>query len=264
MELPFAVDASTMVPKPDGSSSTASSLVTASSQGSLVPAEQPLHPHSVGTDHHHAMGEYRAPTAPMHHQEPPDTASHHSSITSTTGVALKAAGNRVSSVLSNFGFNRSSTSRGSVVGETFHHPPAAQNQQQQQQQYDNTEVIDFAYINVTDEDEVDIWLDDRNNTAQYALSHYSENSKDDSAAATGRTDILAVLLQQDENGRLVDLTEHANEAAASADAAKKEGNLQEALDRHTESAKFFHEAAELVKEHDGECKEMALRSFFFV
>jgi hypothetical protein len=94
---------------------------------------------------------------------------------------------------------------------------------------------------------VDVWLDDGNHTSQYA-AEFSEEEE----AAQGRTDVLAILLQQQDQGRLVEYTEKANQAMAHADGAKKDGRLQEALDRHTEAAKLFHEAAVLVKEHDGE------------
>jgi len=281
MELPFAVDASTMMPKPDESSSTASSLVTSSSQGSLIPAEQPQHLQQQQHHHHHHQGSehphyhdhhqphpppptnvaYRTQSAAtpihqQHHHHQPDAPL---SSFANTGVALKAAGSKVSSVLMNFGFNRNSNNNRSdeiplhsATHQAMNPPP-----QQHQQQYDNQETtIDFAYINVTDEDEVDIWLDDRNHNTSHSstavVGEGDHDSNDETGAnnSRGRTDVLAVLLQQQE-GRLVEYTENANQAAAQADAAKKVGNLQEALNRHTESARLFHEAAVLVKEHDG-------------
>ena len=129
----------------------------------------------------------------------------------------------------------------------------------------NTEVIDFAVINVTDEDEVDIWLDDHNNTAQYSKalrsssggSDHPHDDNDDDPEHRRRTDILAVLLQQSPSssggGTLVDVTEQANAAAADAVASKRQGHLPRALERHTESARLFHEAAVLVRGHDGAC-----------
>ena len=254
MELPFAVDASTMMPKPDGSSSTASSLVTSSSQGSLIPSEHP---------HHHAGSEQQPTHHYLSHPPPPKNVAYRTEATpvplhqpqqnptdvslsafATTGDALKAAGSKVSSVLMNFGFHRSSGGARSGGGnETSIHSTA--HKYQQEHQHEET-TIDFAYINVTDEDEVDIWLDDGNHTAFSATTNADEDETNQ-----GGTDVLAILLQQEDQGRLVEYTENANHAAVQADTAKKLGNLQEALDRHADAAKFFHEAAVLVKDHDG-------------
>ena len=160
----------------------------------------------------------------------------------------------------NFGFHRNSSgSRPTGVSETAQNHSNAHQQQYQHQHPHEETTIDFAYINVTDEDEVDVWLDDRNTTAQYAAEYPEEEE-----AAQGRTDVLAILLQQEDQGRLVEYTEKANQAVALADGAKKDGRLQEALDRHTEAAKLFHEAAVLVKEHDGECARACVFFTFII
>ena len=264
MELPFAVDASTMIPNPDGSSSTASSLMTSSSQGSLIPSEHQNHHTGSEQQQQPLRHQYHpqllppanvayhpnASAAPLH--QPQQLQQHPQDVSFTfanTGGALKAASSKVTSVLMNFGFHRNSSgSRPADVSETAQNHSNAHQQQYQHQHPHEETTIDFAYINVTDEDEVDVWLDDRNTTAQYAAEYPEEEE-----AAQGRTDVLAILLQQEDQGRLVEYTEKANQAVALADGAKKDGRLQEALDRHTEAAKLFHEAAVLVKEHDGEC-----------
>lgn len=161
-----------------------------------------------------------------------------------------------------------------------HHPQQRQQQQlQQEPQHDNEETtIDFAYINVTDEDEVDIWLDDssRNNhnhnaaqsSSASALDDHEDGGDDEKCARTA--DVLAVLLQSQRQqqqsphqGRLslVECTERANAAAVQAHDAKQDGRLQEALDRHTEAAQLFHEAAVRVKECDGACRAFVYHYF---
>jgi hypothetical protein len=212
---------------------------------------------------------------------------------SSFGVdALKSAGSRVSSVLSHFGYNRNNTSSVPQVnhsrpsGDPVVHrstpnsslPPqqdiAPQNTSQvttsrsviQQNDHPDTEAIEFAYINVTDEDEVDIWLDD-NHPYSYGGGPATQNTSEGESSPLdgGRADILAVLLRSDMSlasqttTQLVSWTEQANTAAAAAVTAKRQGHLQEALDRHSDAAKLFHEAAHLVQEHDGKkvhCPEM--------
>jgi hypothetical protein len=206
---------------------------------------------------------------------------------SSFGVdALKSAGSRVSSVLSHFGYNRSNTSS---VPQANHSRPsgdpvvhrstpnsslpssmpqedlAPHNTSQlttsrsviQQNDHPDTVAIEFAYINVTDEDEVDIWLDDNH---PYSFGAQNTSEGESSPPDGGRADILAVLLRSDVSlasqtnsttTQLVSWTEQANTAAAAAVTAKRQGHLQEALDRHSDAAKLFHEAAHLVQEHDG-------------
>jgi hypothetical protein len=349
MELPFAVDATT------SSDNDASSLVTASSQGSLVPADDILNLSQIG-QHHHGTGEdtdeaivssfsmlqtgpHSIPSSsipdannnhlsrppPPPHQPlaqplfhptivdlPPSPSPHGTSAmppvqhasnftigvdgaaattSSSFGVdALKSAGSRVSSVLSHFGYNRSSTT-GSTVPQANHSRPsgdpvvhrstpnsslpssipqhdlAPQNTSQlttsrpviQQNEHPDTEAVEFAYINVTDEDEVDIWLDD-NHPYSYGGGPVAHNTSEGESSPPdgGRADILAVLLRGDVSlasqttTQLVSWTEQANIAAAAAVTAKRQGHLQVALDRHADAAKLFHEAAHLVQEHDGQ------------
>lgn len=274
MELPFAVDASVISSMQVGeSSSNASSLVTASSQGSFAPMSEHEHDHdhNLHLRQHEELFHDAIPTEATYKEQPSNTTSQQdprdgtfvpsmNSSTSTStlvgtsiaGEALKAAGSRVSSVLSNFGFiNRSIHS----IDNSTEIPRKVQRQNLKNHhpeiQDNNTDVIEFAYdyINVIDEDEVDIWLDDHNNTAKYSNSI---NDASDPEEDMGRTDILAVLIHQQELGRLVEYTESANMVAADAEEAKAQGNLQEALDRHTEAAKLFHEAALIVQERDGE------------
>lgn len=311
MELPFAVDAA---PTDD-----ASSLVTASSQGSLVPADdlnlsqqheeggvfsvqtEPLTPPrregplQAEQQHLEPASNFRPTIAELPPPAPPTIATQAaaplpSSISTgaSLGVdALKSAGSRVSSVLSHFGYIRStsgqqhnnSISLNSNRHSTTNSALSASGQRAPTttttttttaaaiQEHPDTEAIDYAYINVTDEDEVDIWLDD-NNTQYYNNNNNNYGEGDAAAAAAasdtrGRADILTLLLQQGDatsssdtnntNGaeQLVAWTEQANDAAARAVTAKKEGNLQDALDRHSDAAKLFHEAAVLVRERDG-------------
>lgn len=134
------------------------------------------------------------------------------------------------------------------------------------QEHPDTEAIDFAYINVTDEDEVDVWLDE-NHHHHSRSTQQQQNGLYDSSETTGddsrrrHVDILTILLeadrlnspQDDSNNaaQLVSLSEQANAAAARAGAAKRQGRLQDALDRHSDAAKFFHEAARIAQDQDG-------------
>ena len=306
MELPFAVDASLSATAADGNDS--SSLMTASSQGSLVPADDgqlPLHLQQQQQQQQSVFTTTCEPISPpttISGREPepqqqqqttmrsvlpePPPLSTNTSTTSMGVDVLRSAGSRVSSVLSHFGYNRSSQQNNNNIAQNKpqqpqpHHPPTAVSQNPRGLtvggdgtttttiiEHPDTEAIDFAYINVTDEDEVDIWLDDDNTPYQYSKHN------PDSVAAAGdstldttyrRADILTVLIAatadsttHDDDAsslsaeQLIAWTEQANDAAARAVTAKKEGNVQEALDRHTAAAKLFHEAAVLVREHDG-------------
>jgi hypothetical protein len=204
-------------------------------------------------------------------------------ISLLSGVdALKSAGSRVTSVLSHFGYglgnNTTSTSIQTGATRAAPSPMDSVTTHHINPRSDVIEVppeeatIDFAYINVTDEDEVDIWLDDRhsntNRLENTSLNRsYYENF--DSVYESQRPDILTVLLandvspptslnNDDQNApilsiseQLVDLTEKANKASAKAVEARKNGNLQAALDRHSDAAKLFHQAALLIRDQDG-------------
>jgi hypothetical protein len=123
-----------------------------------------------------------------------------------------------------------------------------------------TETIDFmdTYVNVceTDADEVDIIL------AGGDPGIASNNPAADQEQGL-RGDILTILLSgplhldanpEDGGGggeTIVTQCEDANRATARAAQAKKDGNLQEALDAHTQAAKLFREAAIHIGEGNG-------------
>ena len=209
MELPFAVEASDKRSQLQQSVTDSSSLVTASSQGSLIETDtyDPILPPKQNPPEHVNIL-----------SEPPVS----NAVTSTNNNSV---GSRVTSALSHFGGNPSSHER----------IPNEENE---------TETIDFTYVNVweTDEDEVDIIIAGCDPT----------NSQEEVPSR----DILSVLLsgnaqQNGESERIVAFSEEANQAAARASQAKKEGNLQEALDAHTAAAKLFQQTALMLKELDG-------------
>jgi len=243
MELPFAVDAS--LPKAEDGCDDASSLVTASSQCSLVPADEHLNLSADSTSHLPPASPLANKTQEQHAQRVIAPVAD-----SLSNERQSSGGSRMSSVISHFVYgNRNSAGQTSTKTTTGAQTNAAAQELQQKTQQSETEVIDFAYVNVTDEDEVDIWLDD--NLAQYSLAEDGENE----SGVGRRADILTVLLAKHAEGetdQLINTIEQANQVCLKAATAKKEGNLQEALDRHTEAAKLFHEAALVVKERD--CK----------
>lgn len=107
-----------------------------------------------------------------------------------------------------------------------------------------TETIDFTYVNICDEDEIDIVLADE----QY--------DEEDGPSQAHRGDILTILLSGGASDdahvpKVVEWMEQANQAAAAATDAKKDGNLQTALDSHAASAKLFRNAAAVLKEQNG-------------
>jgi len=124
---------------------------------------------------------------------------------------------------------------------------------------------DFTYVNVceTDEDEVDILITGGVNGDVAPSARHAEVS---------RGDILAVLLSgriHEEGGeyrddghdasdvektrstRILALTEKANRLATEAARFKMDGNMQKALDAHVASAKCFRDASLLVKDSNG-------------
>jgi hypothetical protein len=213
--------------------------------------------------------------------------------------ALKSAGNRVTSVLSNLGYNLGINSNTGTVGTatirtsntTMSTPISISNHHYEPPINETTvtnitaagttsvndEAIDFAYINVTDEDEVDVWLDDSHakayrNSMGVATSQLGNENVDRNHDVVRRGNILAVLLANDNSvpsnvegdrintsessitnhsERLFLLTEKANEMSAQAVNGRKNGDLQLALDRHSDSSKLFHQAALHVRDHDG-------------
>jgi hypothetical protein len=207
--------------------------------------------------------------------------------------ALKSAGSRVSSVLSHFGYslgnnsttttirtsNTTTTTPITITKQHYDPPSDSSTQQKNPNSAATTTVqeeatIDFAYINVTDEDEVDIWLDDSHANAyrynkENSTFHGGTDDGLESLNGAHRPDILSVLLAHDTSSpvttnegianissvsygdQLVQLTEQANEATANAAIARKNGNLQAALDRHSDAAKLYHQAAVHVRDRDG-------------
>lgn len=109
---------------------------------------------------------------------------------------------------------------------------------------------EFAYINVTDEDEVDIWMEDTSpiTGGQTVSSSSNEERK-------SHDDVLSLLwtaAQTTDAESLVVLTEKGHEASKQAVAAQAQGNLKRALEKHGEAAQYFLEAAQRVrKNHDG-------------
>lgn len=103
------------------------------------------------------------------------------------------------------------------------------------------ETIEFAYINITDEDEVDVWLD--GDTLGNASVHEEQPAKGD---------ILTILLEDRmQKNPLLSQTEPAYQASQDAITAQQNGDLQSALDCHTNAANLFHEAAVLARDRDG-------------
>ena len=324
-QFPFAVDSDSS-PIVASAGDDASSLVTASSQGSFVPTSEDDVMNSSSNqqiddednvavfanltpDAHHAMlppistmtpptpslefnatiVELPPPTNPELLHRPtlsvvstPSTTSMGGGATATTtsllsGVdALKSAGSRVTSVLSHFGYtlgNHTTSTTVKTGGTVAASTPLDTGNQHKNHNLDSIEAqpdeatIDFAYINVTDEDEVDIWLDESHSNTDRLENTSMNFGFPDSANGSHRADILAVLLasdfapqatSEDENApvlskceQLVELTEKANEATAKAGMARKYGNLQNALDRHSDAAKLFHQAALLIRDQDG-------------
>jgi hypothetical protein len=332
-QFPFAVDSDSS-PIVAAAGDDASSLVTASSQGSFVPTSEDDGLHSSSnqqiddednvaafanltpdTEHspHIPMIAFSPPTPSVSfnativdlppptnpessHRPIPATVSTQSAATSgigggatsstTTSLlsgvdALKSAGSRVTSVLSHFGCSLGNSTATTALRNsgTAATSPLAEDVATQHESSSLRAVetlpeeatIDFAYVNVSDEDEVDIWLDDSHSNAG-RLENSSVNrgfyGSFDSVNGSHRADILTILLASDvsppispndDNNtavlsiseQLVDLTEKANEASAKAVASRKNGNLQAALDRHADAAKLFHQAALLTHEQDG-------------
>jgi hypothetical protein len=161
-------------------------------------------------------------------------------------------GSRISSVWSQFGATVSGASSASNT-----RPDAREDARK-------TETIDFmdTYVNVceTDADEVDIIL------AGGDPGIANPNPANQEQGLRG--DILTILLsgplhldadQDDDGGEtIVTQCEDANRATARASQAKKDGNLQEALDAHTQAAKLFREAAIHIGEGNGTLRYIVL------
>lgn len=202
--------------------------------------------------------------------------------------ALKSAGSRVTSVLSNLGYNlginsgtnttvatssaptiRSSNTTSTIVAPVSkqHYEPPTDNSTPKLANIEEA-ANDFAYINVTDEDEVDVWLDENHASTNRddATLHGNSNNAD----TIHRGNVLAILLANDTSPpislhdtaaasrpsltpgeELVHFTEQANTMTSQAVQARKNGNLQMALDRHSDAAKLYHQAALQIRDKDG-------------
>ena len=293
MELPFAVEASSdlssipltpsNVTAESNNEDDAGSLVTASSQGSLVQSQSTEYDQMLSTNQHsntpsNLSPQTPSPKQPSHHPRlvenrgsglKPSSYSiassssrtaatappphHHEQATtvdpkpSTFSSSLVATGSRVASVLSHL----TTTAATSLSGTADQQQERTLDQQKQQRPLETVDF--FTYVNVweTDADEVDILLPS------------STNNPLETRANQETGDILTLLMNrvgsndnigesQDEDvARLVDLLEQANQTAHMASLAKQEGNLQQALDYHTRTAKIFHQAALLAKPSHG-------------
>lgn len=156
-------------------------------------------------------------------------------------------GSRISSAWSQFGATVSGVSGASSASNARPDPRT-------------TETIDFmdTYVNVceTDADEVDIILAG----GDPGIANINNPAADQEQGLRG--DILTILLsgplqlhsdQEDgvDGESIVTQCEDANRATARAAQAKKDGNLQEALDAHTQAAKLFREAAIHIGDGNG-------------
>jgi hypothetical protein len=166
---------------------------------------------------------------------------------SNSNTPVPTTGSRISSVWSQFG---------ATVSNVSNARPDPR----------KTETIDFmdTYVNVceTDADEVDIILAGGD---PGIANHYNPAATDQEQGLRG--DILTILLSgplhldadsEDGGGggggggeTIVTQCEDANRATARAAQAKKDGNLQEALDAHTQAAKLFREVAIHIGEGNG-------------
>ena len=167
---------------------------------------------------------------------------------SNSNTPVPITGSRISSVWSQFGATVSNVSKARPDPR-------------------KTETIDFmdTYVNVyeTDADEVDIILAGGD---PGIANQYNPAANTDQEQGL-RGDILTILLSgplhldadadadsEDGGGggeTIVTQCEDANRATARAAQAKKDGNLQEALDAHTQAAKLFREAAIHIGEGNG-------------
>lgn len=270
-------------------------------QPHLLPMEEPIHlgativelpPPSPQV----LPGAQRAPSTTSTRSAPQvvNTSTTTAPSSLLSGVdALKSAGSRVTSVLSTLGYNLGMNSNSSTSVPTSTAPTVRMSNTTQtpvstiskqhyepQQPENNSPTLattleeganDFAYINVTDEDEVDIWLDEHHaNTYREDSSFPGSNGHPE---AGRRGNILAVLLANDVSppismtdhnyaaapltatpgDQLIQFTEGANTMSWQAVQARKIGNLQTALDRHSDAAKLYHQAAVQIRDRDGTC-----------
>lgn len=242
MELPFAVDPSSA--GGDGSSnnrnvpttaaattttsasealqqSETSSLVTASSQGSFLNASGVLENDDTTMQHH---GLHINSPGPL----PPNTPQD---------VVLPSRGQL-------------------VVRNNNKHP--VQEQGGQQQPPPPPPEVDFTYVDVTADDETDIFLEGEVEQAMMGL--LPTTTMEQQEQQQPRADVLAVLLsgmQQNESDALLHQTEAANEAAFCASEAKRSGDLVLALDFHTQAAKSYKDIALVIRDRNRKSLEFS-------
>lgn len=265
MELPFAVESSSSADRNTGGlgssqTSNASSLVTASSQDTFLQSSSsyepilatPVSPHAQPPTHVTALPVHGTQQPQHHHlqhiqqQRPPPPQAPFDQYRKVSSTS------RISSVLSQFGAAVSSVSKS-------RQPAAATSITSSTTADDNTYAADEAFVDVyaSDADDVDILLAG----ADPGISNPAFLPEQASTVTAHRGDILTVLLSgpihiaddTNETGSLVTQCEEANNAAARATQAKKDGHLQEALDAHTAAAKLFREAAVHIGEGSGTC-----------
>jgi hypothetical protein len=241
MELPFAVESSS-----DGGRNMSSSHQSTASSSSLVTAYSAEDTYMQSSSGYEPM---RGSLPPPDHvnlqqaqtssQSQPTRPVMNSNSNSNTPPPTTSS--RISSVWSQFGATVSGAS------SALNTRPDAR----------KTETIDFmdTYVNVceTDADEVDIILAG----GDPGIANHNNPSDQEQGL---RGDILTILLsgplhvdEEDDDGgeTIVTQCEDANRATARAAQAKKDGNLQEALDAHTQAAKLFREAAIHIGEGNG-------------
>jgi hypothetical protein len=272
MDLPFVVDStstqsSQQLENSIGLGADDSSLVTASSQGSLLPNSEDsadnaerattAYTNDTGTDAADPVtlgtGTSDAPLTTAPARDRRDDFEDHLLLATPADLSVpnvEPTSHRlgsIGSVLSQLGLR----------GPTTEIPHAKHNDNQNHRGYaidshrandqQEEEVIDFTYVNVwdTDADEVDILL----STGTEEDDDRSDPHPTSDRRGPERGDILAALISgtpwaDDSTAEdFVVLSEQANRAAAQAIQAKRRGNLQEALDAHATAAKLFREAA---------------------
>jgi hypothetical protein len=280
MDLPFVVDStstqsSQQLENSIGLGADDSSLVTASSQGSLLPNSEDsadnaerattAYTNDTGTDAADPVtlgtGTSDAPLTTAPARDRRDDFEDHLLLATPADLSVpnvEPTSHRlgsIGSVLSQLGLR----------GPTTATPHAKHNDNQNHRGYaidshrandqQEEEVIDFTYVNVwdTDADEVDILL----STETEEDDDRSDPHPTSDRRGPERGDILAALISgtpwaDDSTAEdFVVLSEQANRAAAQAIQAKRRGNLQEALDAHATAAKLFREAAGRIQGSNG-------------
>lgn len=202
MELPFAVE-STDDSAVQGSAlnQSDSSLVTASSQGSFMDSSQLDSPLPPNTPQDVVLPRYE------NRQQQTET-THHNTQTSHHHPP--------------------------------HPPPMISGPISSQSELDEPEIIDFTYVNVSEDDADDVGI-------------LLEGGDLDMQPETQRGDILTVLLsgmQQDGNEAILTRTENANVAATKATQAKKSGDLMAALEYHSQAAKLYRDNAMAIRDQN--------------